>query len=403
MAGITIHRLHPATANPGIAAMKKLLLTTLVLSAMFAQSRSGNAEEKLAFYVGTATNEDSGGIFQSQIDLKTGVVDQPTLAAAASRTTFIWLHPSANVLYSVAEVRGETGEKLPAIAAWKINAADGKLTKINHQPAEGAGPCFVTVRGDGKYAAVANYGSGSIAIYPLREDGSIEPASGKVQHEGSGPVTARQAGPHAHSVRFDPSGKRLLAADLGTDDVFIFDIQPDGSLKPAEVPALKNPPGAGPRHFVFSPDDRFVLSLGELSGTISIFPYDALSPAALSTVSTVATDLPEDANRWCAEILFHPSLPVVYCSNRGPQEIAVFDFEAKSGALTRRGAVACGGKTPRNFRLTPDGRFLLVANQDSDNIAVFKVDPKTGDLTLTDQQISVPKPMSIKFVGDFRD
>jgi len=379
--------------------MKKLLLTTLVLFAMFAPVRSGNAAEKLAFYVGTATSEDAGGIFLGQIDLETGVVEQPTLATAASRTTFIWLHPTENVLYSVAEVRGDAGEKMPAIAAWKIDA-DGKLTKINHQFAEGAGPCFVTVRSDGKYAAVANYGSGSIAIYPLRDDGSIEPASGKVQHAGSGPDTARQAAPHAHSVRFDPSGQRLLAADLGTDDIFIFDIQPDGSLKPADVPSLKNPPGSGPRHFAFSPDNRFVLSLGELSGTISIFSYHPIRSKPLSTVSTVAADLPDDANRWCAEILFHPSLPVVYCSNRGPQEIAVFDFEAKSGGLTRRGAVDCGGKTPRNFRLTPDGRYLLVANQDSDNIAVFKVDAKTGDLTLTDQQISVPKPMSIKFVGD---
>jgi 6-phosphogluconolactonase len=382
--------------------MKKLLLTTLVLFAMFAPENSGNASDKLAFYVGTATSEDSGGIFLGQIDLETGVVRQPTLATAASRTTFIWLHPTENVLYSVAEVRGDAGEKKPAIAAWKIDA-DGKLTKINHQFAEGVGPCFVTVRGDGKYAAVANYGSGSIAIYPLRGDGSIEPASGKVQHTGSGPDTARQSAPHAHSVRFDPSGQRLLAADLGTDDIFIFDIQPDGSLKPADVPSLKNPPGSGPRHFVFSPDNRFVLSLGELSGTISIFRYDAIRAKPLSTASTVAADLPDDANRWCAEILFHPSLPVVYCSNRGPQEIAVFDFEAKSGGLTRRGAVDCGGKTPRNFRLTPDGRFLLVANQDSDNIAVFKVDSKTGDLALTDQQISVPKPMSIKFVGDRRD
>ena len=383
--------------------MRKLLLTTLILSAMFAQVRLGNAGEKLVFYVGTATSEDAGGIFQSQIDLETGVVAKPMLAVAASRTTFIWLHPTENVLYSVAEVLSETGEKMPAIAAWKINAGDGKLTKINHQSAEGAGPCFVTVRSDGKYAAVANYGSGSIAIYPLKPDGSIEPASGKVQHEGSGPLTSRQAGPHAHSVRFDPSGQRLLAADLGTDDVFIFDIQPDGSLKPAEVPSLINPPGSGPRHFVFSPDNRFVLSLGELSGTISTFAYDAVSATPTSTISTVAADLPDDANRWCAEILFHPSLPVVYCSNRGPQEIAVFDFEAKSGDLTRRGAVACGGKTPRNFRLTPDGRFLLVANQDSDNIAVFKVDSKTGDLTLTDQQISVPKPMCIKFIGDRQD
>lgn len=383
--------------------MKNLLLTTLVLSVMTAHVRQGSADDKLAFYVGTATPEESGGIFQSQIDLTTGTVEQPTLATAAGRTTFLWLHPTEKVLYSVAEVRGGTGEKVPAIAAWKINPADGKLSKINHQSAEGAGPCFVTVRGDGKYAAVANYGSGSIAIYPLRDDGSVEPASGKVQHQGSGPVTARQAGPHAHSVRFDSSGNRLLAADLGTDDVFIFDIQGDGSLKPAEVPALMNPPGSGPRHFVFSPDQRFLLSLGELSGTISVFAYDGSSAEPITTVSTVADDLPEDANRWCAEILFHPTLPVVYCSNRGPQEIAVFDFDAKSGGLTRRGAVDCGGKTPRNFRLTPDGRFLLVANQDSDNIAVFKVDPKTGDLTLTDQQISVPKPMCIKFVGDRRD
>ncbi|HBJ36709.1 MAG TPA: 6-phosphogluconolactonase, partial [Planctomycetaceae bacterium] len=195
--------------------MKNFLLTTMVLSAMFTHVRSGSAEEKLGFYIGTATSEDSGGIFQSEIDLESGVVQPPTLATPASRTTFIWLHPSENVLYSVAEVRGETGEKMPAIAAWKIDAVDGKLTKINHQSAEGAGPCFVTVRSDGKYAAVANYGSGSIAIYPLREDGSIEPASGKIQHEGSGPVAARQAGPHAHSVRFDPSGQRLLAADLG--------------------------------------------------------------------------------------------------------------------------------------------------------------------------------------------
>lgn len=383
--------------------MKKHLLTTLVLLAMIVQVRQGSAEDKLAFYVGTATSEDSGGIFQSQIDLETGTVNQPTLATAASRTTFIGLHPTQNVLYSVAEVRGESGEKIPAIASWKMNASDGKLTKVNHQSAEGAGPCFVTARADGKYAAIANYGSGSIAIYPLREDGSIAPASGKVQHQGSGPVTSRQAGPHAHSVRFDPSGKRLLAADLGTDDVFIYDIQPDGALKPASVPALKNPPGTGPRHFVFSPDNRFVLSLGELSGTISVFNYSDLSADPVTTVSTVAEDLPEDANRWCAEILFHPNLPVVYCSNRGPQEIAVFDFEAKSGGLTRRGAVNCGGKTPRNFRLTPDGKFLLVANQDSDNIAVFKIDPKTGDLTLTDQQILVPKPMSIKFVSDRRD
>jgi 6-phosphogluconolactonase len=383
--------------------MKTYLLALSVLFAMIATTGSGQAGDKLAFYIGTATSEDVGGIFQSTIDLETGVVEQPTLATPASRTTFIWLHPSEKVLYSVAEVQDDAGKKIPAIAAWKMNPDGGRLTPINHQGAEGAGPCFVTVRADGKFAAVANYGSGSIAIYPLGPDGSIQPASGKVQHQGSGPLQSRQTGPHAHSVRFDPSGKRLLAADLGTDDLFIYDIRPDGSLWPAATPSFVNPPGSGPRHFVFSPDNRFVLSLGELSGTISVFSYQDLTSGPITTVSTVAADLPEDANRWCAEILFHPTLPVVYCSNRGPQEIALFDYEAKTGGLTRRGAVDCGGKTPRNFRLTPDGRYLLVANQDSDNIAVFKVDSTTGDLVLTDQTITVPKPMCIKFVGDHSD
>lgn len=383
--------------------MKTYRLALSVLFAMIATTGFGQAGDKLAFYIGTATSEDVGGIFQSTIDLETGVVEQPTLATPASRTTFIWLHPTEKVLYSVAEVQDEAGKKLPAIAAWKMNPDDGKLTRLGHQPAEGAGPCFVTVRADGKFAAVANYGSGSIAIYPLSPDGSIQPASGKVQHQGSGPLQSRQAGPHAHSVRFDPSGKRLLAADLGTDDLFIYDIRPDGSLWPAATASFVNPPGSGPRHFVFSPDKRFVLSLGELSGTISVFSYQDLASSPITTVSTVAADLPEDANRWCAEILFHPTLPVVYCSNRGPQEIAVFDYQAKTGGLTRRGAVDCGGKTPRNFRLTPDGRYLLVANQDSDNIAVFKVDSKTGDLVLTDQKIAVAKPMCIKFVGDLSD
>jgi 6-phosphogluconolactonase len=378
----------------------KFFLPAFVLLAMVPWMQALIAQDQLAFYVGTATTDESGGIFQSQINLNDGTVTPPTLAVAASRTTFIWLHPTENVLYSVAEVRSADGAKQPGVVAWAINPDDGKLSQINHQSAEGAGPCFVTVRADGKYAAVANYGNGSIAIYPLDKTGRLGPASGKVQHEGSGPVASRQAAPHAHSVRFDSTGTQLLAADLGTDDIFVFDVQADGSLQPAKVPSFKNPPGTGPRHFVFSPDNRYLLSLGELSGTISTFANQPPQAEPLSTVSTVAADIADDANRWCAEILFHPSLPVVYCSNRGPQEIAIFDYETKTGELTRRGAVDCGGKTPRNFRLTPDGRYLLVANQDSDNIAVFKVDPQNGDLTLTDQSIAIPKPMCIKFLSD---
>jgi 6-phosphogluconolactonase len=136
-----------------------------------------------------------------------------------------------------------------------------------------------------------------------------------------------------------------------------------------------------------------------MSGTISTFAFDKPNASPLSTVSTMAEGTPADAERSCAEILFHPNLPVVYCSNRGPHEIAVFDFDKATGKLDRRSALACGGKVPRNFRLTPDGRFLLVANQGSNNVAVLAVDQKTGDLSATEHSIEVPSPMCIKFVS----
>lgn len=358
------------------------------------------AEDRLGFHVGTATAGPDAGIFYGSIDLQSGSVGPLTRATAADRTSFLWRHPSLDVLYSVAEITAADGSKQPSLASWSIGDDGKKLSLLNHQPSHGGGPCYVTVRSDGAFAAVANYSGGSIAIYPLDDQGRLQPASDTVQHSGSGPDPQRQQRAHAHSAMFSPSGNQLLAADLGTDDLFVYDVSPAGKLTPAAVPSLKNPPGSGPRHFAFSPDGRFVLSLGELSGTISVFAGDLSDGQPLQTVSTVADDLPADANRWCAEILFHPTLPVVYCSNRGPQEIAVFDFDVDTGQLTRRGAVPCGGLVPRNFRLTPDGRFLIVANQDSDNLAVFRVAGEDGALALLNDSISVTKPMCIKFATD---
>jgi len=372
-----------------------MLVTSFSASAANLQGE----DETLRFYIGTATSADKGGVFLSSLSLASGKIAKPQLAAAADRSTFICLHPTQPVLYSVAELNaGEGGGA--AIVAWQIEPVSGKLTQINRQPAGGEGACFVTARPDGRYAAIANYGSGSISLYPLQKDGRLDPASANIQHVGSGPISSRQTGPHAHNARFDPSGKRLLAADLGTDDIFIYDIAGDGSLRPSSPPSLEMPAGSGPRHFVFSPDSRYVLGLGELSGTITTFAFDPIDAKPLSTVSTMAAGVADDAPRSSAEILFHPMLPVVYCSNRGPHEIAIFDFDTATGAVKRRSAIQCGGQVPRNFRLSPDGRFLLVANEGSNNVAVFTVDSKTGDLSPTKYKIDVPSPNCIKFVGD---
>jgi len=373
------------------------ILFAMSFSASALNARGDNGA--IRFYIGTAANADKGGVFLSSLSLESGEISEPMLAAATDRSTFIWLHPTLPVLYSVAELNaGEGGGA--AIVAWEIEPVSGKLTQISRQPAGGQGACFVTARADGRYAAIANYGSGSISLYPLQKDGRVNAATANIQHVGTGPVSNRQMGPHAHSARFDSSGKHLLAADLGTDDIFIYDIADDGSLRPSSPPSLEMPAGSGPRHFVFSPDNRYVLGLGEMSGTITTFAFDPIDAKPLSTVSTMAAGTPGDAPRSSAEILFHPTLPVVYCSNRGPHEIAVFDFAAATGVVKRRSAIQCGGQVPRNFRLSPEGRFLLVANQGSNNVAVFSVDLKTGDLSRTKYQIDVPSPMCIKFVGD---
>jgi 6-phosphogluconolactonase len=258
----------------------------------------------------------------------------------------------------------------------------------------------VTVSADGRYAAIANYGGGSVALFPILDDGTLAPASAHIQHTGSSVNPNRQGEPHAHSIRFDSSDRRVVACDLGTDKVYLYDVGSEGSLTPSQPAAVDMPPGSGPRHLAFSPDQRYLLVLGELSGQITTLRYAPPQVTVVDTISTMSADTPAAAPRGSAEILFHPSGRFVYCSNRGPSEIACFDYDSDTGRLTRTSAISSGGVHPRNFRISPDGKFLLVANQMTDNIVVFEIDPQTGELTRTSTELSVPKPMCLKFLVD---
>lgn len=353
------------------------------------------ASEPLTLYIGTGAT----GIYRSQFDPETGSLTQPEMAAETARPSFLWVHPDGHSLYSVSEVRRSGDRQGAAIVAWANDSESGELTERNRQDAHGSGPCFVSVRDDGRYAAIANYASGSVTLYPLDPDGSSQPASGHVEHSGSSVNPRRQQDPHAHSIRFDPSGKRVAAADLGTDRVYLYDIAEDGSLAAADPPSIQVAPGSGPRHFVFSPDGSRILVLGELSGTITVADYAPPEIETLSTTSTMAAGVPEDAQRASAEILFHPSGRFVYASNRGPSEIAVFDYDAESGDLKRTFAASSGGAWPRNFRFSPDGEYLLAANQKSNNVVVFRVDPASGRFEPTGTEIEVPQPMCLKFAA----
>ena len=349
--------------------------------------------ETIPLYVGTGGQH----IYLTQFDTDEGSLSPPIKVAETSRPTFIWIHPKTKSLYSVCEMRRGRTREGASICSWKIGD-DGKLALRSQQDAGGDGPCFVSVTQNGHWAAIANYGGGSVSLFPIADDGTVEPASATIQHVGSSVNQRRQKEPHAHSSRFDPSGKRVVAADLGTDKVYLYDIQNDGSLNPATPPAIDCPKGSGPRHTAFSPDGKHLLVLGELLGTITSVNYSSPKMNLVETISTMAESAPKDAPRGSAEILFHPNGKWVYATNRGPNEIAVFDYDSTTGRVVRKGAIRSGGEHPRNFRISPDGRFLLCANQRTNNIVVFKIDSDSGMLSRSGNELNVEQPMCLKFL-----
>jgi 6-phosphogluconolactonase len=251
----------------------------------------------------------------------------------------------------------------------------------------------------GKAVLVANYGSGSVAVLPVKEDGSLAEASAFVQHSGSGPNPKRQQAPHAHSINVSPDNRFAIAADLGLDKLLVYRLDAaKGTLTPNDPPFAKVDPGFGPRHFAFHPDARHAYVINEMASTVTALTWDA-ARGVLNPVQTIST-LPKDfkGDSTCAEVAVHPSGRFLYGSNRGHNSIAVFGIDRAKGTLTPVEHVSTQGKTPRNFGIDPTGSYLFAANQDSGNIVMFRIDAKTGRLTPAGQTLEAGAPVCVRFV-----
>ena len=221
------------------------------------------------------------------------------------------------------------------MSAFAIEPKTGKLTLLNQQSSGGGGPCHLAVDAKGKCVLTANYGSGSVAVLPIRPDGSLGTPATTIQHAGSGANPERQAGPHAHFICPSPDNRFALACDLGLDKVIAYQLDAKvPELKPAMPEFAKVAPGAGPRHLAFSPDGNFVYVINEMISSITAFRYEPRT-AAMTEVQTIST-LPKDSatTSYCAEIAMHPTGKFLYGSNRGHDSIAVFAVDQKSGKLT---------------------------------------------------------------------
>ena len=376
-----------------------LVLLLLVVDAKL-PAQEAHSKNSYLVYVGTYTGPASKGIYAYRFDATNGRATSLGLAAETVNPSFLAVSPSHRFLYAVNEVADYKGEKSGGVSAFAMDLKSGKLTFLNEVSSHGAGPCYVSLDKTGKYVMVANYDTGSVAVFPVLKDGKLGEATSVIQHSGSGPNPERQQGPHAHEIETSPDNRFALAADLGLDEVLVYRFDSaKGTLTANDPPFAKVAPGAGPRHFVFHPSGKFLYVIDEIASTNTAFSYNSAN-GTLRQLTAVST-LPEGfkGSNDTAEIQVSADGKYLYGSNRGHDSIALFALDTATGAPRFLEAVPTGGKTPRNFEITPDGAYLFAANQKSDNVVIFKIDRKTGHLTPTGQALDMPSPVSIRFVA----
>ena len=377
----------------------------LLLFAMNTPSRPPKDNSSL-IYVGTYTQKtQSKGIYAFKFDADTGKLTPQGLAAESVNPSFVAVHPSGKYLYAVNEAAVTDDGKHGGVSAFAIDPQTGKLTFLNEVSSLGVDPCFISFDKTGKFALVANYSSGDVAVFPVLEDGKVGKAAAFLKDEGKlGPNTKRQEGPHAHFIETSANNHFAYVSDLGLDRILIYKFdQTKGTLERADSNASDSfsavlAPGTGPRHLVFSGNGDFMYVLGEMGSTVTVIAN--VSRERYRAVQSISTLPPKFSGRNdAAEIVLHPSGKFLYTSNRGEDTIAIFSVDQKTGKLTHIRNVPTGGKEPRHFTLDPSGKFLLAENQLSDSIKVFRVDPATGNLSPLPETASVPSPICLVFLN----
>jgi 6-phosphogluconolactonase len=351
---------------------------------------AGQAADYLVF-AGTYTKATGHSIYAFQFNPSKGKLSPLGVATEKLDTSFsLAEHPSHRFLYSA----GLDGR---AVSGFAIDRKIGKLDLLN-QVSAGDGPCHLAVDATGHWLAVANYNDGTITLLPIHSDGTLGQPVAVERHQGSGPTRKRRQGPHAHAVLFAPDNHFLLAADLGLDKIFIYQFDAArGTVTPNNPSSASVSPGSGPRHLTFHPNGRVLYVINELANSITAFHYDAKN-GSLDSFQNVPT-LPEGFKgaSYAAEIAVNRAGTCLYASNRGHDSIALFSIDGRNQMLTPMGHTAAQGKFPVHLALDPTEKYLLVSNQNSDNVIVFRVHVPNR-LTPAGSSVNVPKPVCVLFV-----
>jgi len=365
--------------------------TFVILLSIFALFQLEAQENKFNLLIGTYTNPcESKGIYVYEFDAKTGDFSFKNASEQIINPSYLSVSSDNMFVYTV----NENDQKGSGVIALNYNSLDGKLDILNKQDTNGAGSCYII--NDDKNVITANYGGGSISVFGKNSDGSITEVKQVIQHYGKGFNADRQEKPHVHMVYFTPDKKYVLANDLGTDKISVYQYNPDEKneiLKLKSTVSVK--PGGGPRHLIFSKDGKYVYVLQELDGTLISFKYNN---GMLTKVSqTTIIDKEYKGEIRSADIHISPDGKFLYATNRGEiGEISTFKV-LNNGKLKLIQQTSTLGKGPRNFAIDPTGNFLLVGHQYSNNIVILKRDKETGFLTDTGKKIELCSPVCLVF------
>lgn len=356
-------------------------------------------KERELLLVGTQTAETSKGIYAYTLDQANGELKQSGLATEADNPTFLTLAPDGETVIVANELDRYAGKSSGAVSSYRLDRKNARLIKVSESATGGPGTCHVAVDHTGRAAFAANYTGGSATSFRLSADGHLSPAVWFEQYHGQGPDKRRQEMPHAHRVTVSPDNRFLLVNDLGQDEIHIYRLDAaTAEVKSNDPSVWRSAPGAGPRVLRFHPNGRWAYCVTEMGSTIDVLDWNP-ERGSLTTVQVVsmATVTRDHWKTGGSEIVLDGSARFAYAADRFYGILVTFAISPEDGKLTILDRTPCGGKLPRHIALDPSGRWLLAANQESDNIAVFARDPQTGRLAGPGKSFPLSKPQCLVF------
>lgn len=349
--------------------------------------------------VGTYDSPKSEGIYVYRFNSKDGTASAIS-HVKTSNPSFLAVSSNEKYVYAVNENADSTKYTVTGhVASFSFNKKNGTLRFLNKQESGGKHPCYVAIDKKNKWVFAGNYSSGSFAILPVMKDGSLGIAKQTIQHEGSGPDKTRQQSPHVHGIFMPKGNNRVYVTDLGTDKIMRYNFnEKTGTVSTGKPPFIEGEKGGGARHLDIHPNGKYIYLLEELTGSVAVYGTSADTMAMIQTLAAFPPYYRGPAGS--ADIHVSPDGRFLYCSNRGQSNsIGIFSIDKETGMITLVDHQFTLGETPRNFNFDPTGKFLLVGNQNSDEIVIFSRDINTGLLKDTGNRISVGKPVCINWIS----